>query len=78
MIDFTWEREWRLQTDELIFVPEEVVVLVATHDDAHALVADHNETQDMNVQLYSEIMDEAIAEQYRDYFPWQVAVFDAR
>lgn len=27
-VDFTWQREWRLQTDRLAFTPEEVVLVV--------------------------------------------------
>jgi hypothetical protein len=37
-IDFTWEREWRIQTDLLKLDPKETLVIVPTADEAFDLV----------------------------------------
>jgi len=37
-IDFTWEREWRIQTDQLILDPKNTLVVLPTADDAFELV----------------------------------------
>lgn len=36
-IDFTWEREWRIQTDELIISPANALIVVPTADEAFEL-----------------------------------------
>lgn len=36
-IDFSWEREWRIQTNELIITPENALIVVPTADEAFEL-----------------------------------------
>ncbi|MDD2540339.1 MAG: hypothetical protein PHH28_04760 [Desulfuromonadaceae bacterium] len=36
-VDFTWEREWRVQCDELQIAPNEVLVLVRSVQEAHSI-----------------------------------------
>jgi len=74
VIDFTWEREWRVQCDELHFQPNVAVIVVPAKDWADELVAEHDEQQDFEVYQYSQIMDALLAEQYRNSFPWRVCV----
>jgi len=40
-IDFSWEREWRIHTNELLLPPEEVTVVVPHENYAHELEAEH-------------------------------------
>jgi len=63
-IDFTWEREWRIQCDSLPFAPHETGIVVPTREWAHRLEADHDSEQNYEVLQYSQIMDELLAEQY--------------
>jgi hypothetical protein len=74
-IDFTWEREWRLQVHELILDPAHAAIVVPDRKWADRLVAEHEERQDWLVQEYSQVMDSVLAEQYRDAFPWRVVWF---
>ena len=68
IVDFTWEREWRIQCDELNFEPNVARVVVPTKGWADKLVARHDTQQDFQVYQYSQIMDELLAEQYREGF----------
>ena len=73
-IDFSWEREWRIPCTELEFCPTAATVVVPTSDWASRLIDEHEQDQDDWVQMYSRVLDEEIAEQYRDDFPWEIFV----
>jgi hypothetical protein len=74
LVDFTWEREWRIHCTELAFGPSDAVIIVPSHDWADQLVREH---QDSLIQQYSTIMDEYAAEYYGlAAFPWRIAVLD--
>ncbi len=75
-IDFTWEREWRIMCDDLQILPNEVAIVVPSADWAYALMHDHEQEQDYQVEMYSMIMDEFLADQYREDFPWRVYCLD--
>lgn len=75
-IDFTWEREWRIRCDELQILPNEAAIVVPSDDWADALVHEHEQGQDYQVEMYSLIFEKCLAEQYREYFPWRIYVFD--
>lgn len=70
--DFTWEREWRIQTEELKFSPSNASVVVPDRDWAECLIAEHDSQQEFKILQYSQIMDEALAEQYRETFDWLI------
>jgi hypothetical protein len=70
-VDFTWEREWRVQTDELPFDSSSAQIVVPDEGWAERLIAEHDTDQHYLVQHYSVIMDEATAEQYREPFCWR-------
>ena len=73
-IDFTWEREWRLPCKALEFTPNVAGIVVPTEDWAAAFHGEHAEEQDWIVYQYAQIMDELLAEQYREHFPWRIYV----
>jgi len=73
-IDFTWEREWRIKCEYLSIGPSNTVIVVPGNKWAQRLEAEHEAEQDIEVLMYSQIMDEIIAEQYRQNFPWRIAI----
>jgi hypothetical protein len=73
-IDFTWEREWRINS-ELEFGPDTGAIVVPDVKWVERLVQEHEAQQDYQVLQYSTIMDEGLAEMYRDQFPWRVTYF---
>ena len=71
-VDFTWEREWRIRTDNLTFSPADAVLIVP-NDESEAFVLDiWNSQQDCEVEAYSVIFEQTVAEQMRDSFPWRI------
>lgn len=72
VIDFTWEGEWRLCCDELVFTPADAVIVVPNKQRANDLRRIHDAHQDMIVELYAEAIDQEIAEVWREDFPWRV------
>lgn len=44
-IDHTWEREWRIQTDELVLDPKKTLVIVPTADDAYDITYGYSEPE---------------------------------
>lgn len=73
-IDFTWEREWRIKCDYLDFTPEVACIVVPSKEWADWLVAEHDAEQDFLVLQYSQVLDEQLAEQYREEFGWRISV----
>jgi hypothetical protein len=70
-IDFTWEREWRVQTSQIPVQPHIAGIVVPSQEWEIRLRDSHSEQQDHLVYMYSQIMDRSIAEQYREGFPWR-------
>jgi hypothetical protein len=73
VVDWTWEREWRIQCDELPFSESEAVIVVPNEECATALLRFHDDDQDIEIQQYALMMDEQIAELWREDFRWRVA-----
>jgi len=71
-VDFTWEREWRIQCDFLQIDPAYAGIVVTNESWAQRIIDEHEAEQDFMVLQYSEILDELIAEQYREAFPWRI------
>jgi hypothetical protein len=70
-IDFTWEREWRVHTDELNFTPDVATIVVPSQDWYEALVTEHAAAQDTEIgYLVMGGMEPYQAEAYRQPFPW--------
>ena len=72
-IDFTWEREWRMPCDELRFSPADAVVIVPNEEWASALRKNHDDEQDMVVELYATAIERQTAELRREPFLWHIA-----
>lgn len=73
-IDFTWEREWRIRADHVQVAPSRTGIVVPSAEWARCLQEEHDEQQDYLVEAYSQIMEEELAQQYRDRFPWRIYV----
>jgi hypothetical protein len=73
VIDFTWEREWRMRCDELPFSPAEAAIIVPNEEWASALRRTHDAQQDMVVELYAAAIERQIAELWREPFRWHIA-----
>ena len=74
-IDFTWEREWRINCDYLDFKPSNALIVVLDNSWANRLKADHEREEDYKVRAYSMILDEddaELAEQFRNEFEWNI------
>jgi len=73
-IDFTWEREWRIKTDELRITELTAKIIMPTVEYARDLFRWYDTDQDLMVQMYTMIMDEMSALQYRKDFEWQIEI----
>lgn len=71
-IDFTWEREWRLRSNSVQFSPSDTGIIVPDRSWAERIGRDHEGEQEFLVQMYSQVLDEILAEQYREAFPWRI------
>ena len=71
-IDFTWEREWRIRCDHLEFNETSAKIVVPDRTWAMRLIEKHGAEQDYRVAQYGLILDEIIAEQYREKFRWTI------
>jgi hypothetical protein len=76
VVDLTWESEWRIKCDELRLEPNLAGIVVPVKKWAEAFLAEHDEEQDFEVYRYSQIMDELLAEQYRENFSWRIYVLN--
>jgi hypothetical protein len=72
VVDFTWEREWRVRCDEFTFAPQHAVIVVPDYQWGDALVRAHRTEQRMRVEAYSTVLDHLIAEQFCEDFSWRV------
>jgi hypothetical protein len=76
-IDFTWEREWRLRTDELDLSPSNCVLIVRTDAERETLLTDHADREYVR-KWELQFMVGAQAELYPDEdFPWLVMSVEA-
>ena len=72
IVDFTWEREWRLPCEELRFSPDEAVIVLPNGEWSELLREIHGSEQDMVVEAYATVLEREIAEQLRDPFLWHI------
>jgi hypothetical protein len=72
-IDFTWEREWRIQSDALAFDSFVASVVVPDISWAEALVDNHEENVEFESFAYSQIFDENFARtMFECPFKWKL------
>lgn len=76
VIDWTWEREWRIPCEILPFNSNEAGLIVPNKAWADRLLKEHSDDQDYQVHMYSQIFDQVIAEMYREDFPWRIYVLN--
>lgn len=74
--DFTWEREWRVQTNNLPVQSHQAVIVLPSREWEERLREAHAEQQDHHVYEYGQVMDRLLAEQYREEFPWRVVCIE--
>ena len=61
-IDFTWEREWRINCDYLDFKLSNAQIIVSNNSWADRLKKDHEREEEYKVRAYSMVLDEDDAE----------------
>ena len=72
-IDFTWEREWRIECDCLAFDQSSAQVIVLDQSWGDRLISEHDREEDYKIMQYKLIFDDdIIAEAYRNSFQWTV------
>lgn len=70
-VDLTWEREWRVKTDELVLPPELTTVILPARHWRDVLVESHtNDIQDQ-VQMLGQVAALAVVP-----YPWHIIVLD--
>lgn len=72
-IDFTWEREWRIQCPALHFNPSCAVIVVLDKDWEKRMISEHKTEQDFKLFQYREVLDDEELELYRERFPWRIS-----
>jgi len=72
VVDFTWEREWRIPCGDLPFTPADAVIVVPSAHWEDALQRLHDTDQDVLVDIYAQVIDQQIAELWRDTFRWRI------
>jgi hypothetical protein len=72
LLIFTWEREWRIRTDELRIDPSNAAIVLPDSDWVARLIEAHDATQDAEVEMYAQVLDRGLAEQYRNGMPWRI------
>ena len=71
-IDFTWEREWRIHTDNLAFLPTDAALVVPDEEWESFVRGIWDAQQELQSESYSTLFEQTIVEQLRDPFPWRI------
>jgi hypothetical protein len=69
-VDFTWEREWRILTDELRLDPEVAFLVLPSQEYLDELRRQHDMREENAFELYSLAVGAELAEQLREPFDW--------
>ena len=75
-IDFSWEREWRIQNDELVIEPENVCIVVPDDDWGLSLLREHDDNEDYRIQMEAIAYGEEWLLQDRAQFEYAWTVVD--
>jgi uncharacterized protein YktA (UPF0223 family) len=73
-IDFTWEREWRINTPELFIDPKFFKIVVPTEDWANRVKQEFERDSFYNAWHYSTVLG-GVAWAYEEDFDWQPEIF---
>ncbi|WP_075989675.1 hypothetical protein [Vibrio fluvialis] len=76
-IDFMWEREWRIKADSFQITPEICKIVVPNSEWADRLICEHECEQKWQTIQFSQIMDELLAMQYEEPFPWTIVTLQS-
>lgn len=71
-VDFTWEREWRLHCDELLFSPSDAVLVVPNQEWESFVFGIWDSQQQLEAEAYSAVLDQSIVWQMQEPCPWRV------
>ena len=72
VIDFTWEREWRLPCDELTFDASEVALVVPDTGWQEFIFHIWNSQQQLEAEAYSTVLDQLVIQQLEEPCPWRI------
>jgi hypothetical protein len=71
-IDFTWEREWRVQCDELQFSASQVALVVPNQEWRDFVFGIWDSQQELEAEAYSTILDHLVLQQMQEPCPWRI------
>jgi hypothetical protein len=71
-IDFTWEREWRIQCEEFCFTPNEAIIILPDYTWTNYMQEIYKKNREFQIQLYSSIFSDDIVAQYVEDFHWRI------
>jgi hypothetical protein len=72
-VDFTWEREWRIQTNELQFDPFCAALIVPDGQWIDRLLNRHAAAQNIRAYEYDSLLGDGFGEWVREPYEWRVA-----
>lgn len=75
-IDFSWEREWRIQASELAFHPGDVRIVVPDDTWILSLIREHEEQTDYRIQMEAIAYGQEWLMQNREPFEYSWTVID--
>lgn len=71
-IDFTWEREWRIQCDELQFSPSQVALVVPNQEWRDFVFGIWDSQTELEAEAYSTVLDHLVLQQMQEPCPWRI------
>jgi hypothetical protein len=71
-VDFTWEREWRVQCDDIHFSANEIALVVPDQEWKDFVFGIWDSQQQLQVEVYSSVLDHLVLEQLQEPCPWRV------
>lgn len=79
-VDFTWEREWRIQCEYLQFKKNNASIVLPNENWANRLINEHESQQEWKLLQYRLIFDEILAKMHyeMDYesFEWNIVLLN--
>jgi len=77
MIDFSWEREWRIKCDSLQFDMESASIVAPNQFWANHLIQLHDDDQECEVIQYGQILGDTLAQLCCDPFKWNIITLES-
>lgn len=76
VIDFTWEREWRVQCESFEVRPSSAILVFPNRHWLRIFLETHETQLDLLVSEYSLVMEMDIAQQYGEMMRWGLVALD--